>query len=101
MGGADPAEIKTLKIKLSHKEKEIRDLQQKLKDQSVFNDKKDKAVKEAEQERDALAVQVDALKAKLKENNIEFDGKVAGDGKSKIPGAQISSTLIEQYKSKL
>jgi hypothetical protein len=31
-GGADPGEIKTLKIKLSHKEKEIRELQQKLKD---------------------------------------------------------------------
>lgn len=53
--------MKDLKIKLSHKEKEIRELQQKLKDQQVFMDKKDRMVKEAEQERDTLAVQVDAL----------------------------------------
>lgn len=37
-GGASAGEVKDLKIKLSHKDKEIRELQQKLKDQQVFLD---------------------------------------------------------------
>lgn len=41
----------------------------------MFLDKKDKIVKETEQERDNFTVQIDAMQAKLKENNIEFDGK--------------------------
>lgn len=41
-GGANPQEVKELKIKLSHKEKEIRELTQKLRDNQVYLDQKDK-----------------------------------------------------------
>jgi hypothetical protein len=67
-------------------------------------DKKDKMVKEAEQERDSLAVQVDALQAKLKDNNIEFETKSPVKTAEKKEGggaAPISNTLMEQYKAKL
>ena len=50
-GSASAGEVKELKIKLSHKEKEIRELQQKLKDQQVFLDQKDRQLREAEKER--------------------------------------------------
>lgn len=81
-GSANPAEVKDLKIKLSHKDKEIRELQQKLKDQQVFLDKKDKQLKEVEKERDNLLLSNESLNAKadsmaetLKKNNVEFDNK--------------------------
>ena len=35
-GGANPQEVKELKIKLSHKDKEIRELTQKLRDNQVY-----------------------------------------------------------------
>lgn len=35
-GGANPQEVKELKIKLSHKEREIRELNQKLEDNKVY-----------------------------------------------------------------
>lgn len=54
-------------------------------------------VKEAEQERDALAVQVDALQAKLKDNNIEFETKSPAKPAEKKEGGApaVSSTLME------
>ena len=79
---ASPGEVKELKIKLSHKDKEIRELQQKLKDQQVFLDGKDRQLKEVEKERDNLAIQNETLSAKadsmaetMKQNNVEFDNK--------------------------
>ena len=74
-GAASAGEVKELKIKLSHKEKEIRELQQKLKDQQVFLDQKDRQLREAERERDNLALQSESMAEKLKTNNIEFDLK--------------------------
>lgn len=74
-GSANAGEVKDLKIKLSHKEKEIRELQQKLKDQQVFLDQKDRQLREAEKERDNLALQSESMADKLKTNNIEFDAK--------------------------
>jgi len=64
-----------LKIKLSHKDREIRELQQRLKDQQVFLDQKDKQLKEVEKERDNLALKSESMAEKLKTNNIEFDSK--------------------------
>jgi len=60
-GSANPAEVKDLKIKLSHKDKEIRELQQKLKDQQVFLDQNDKQLKEAEKERDLAALKSESM----------------------------------------
>ena len=50
-------------------------LQQKLKDQQVFIDQKDRQLREAEKERDNLALQSESMADKLKTNNIEFDTK--------------------------
>lgn len=74
-GGANPQEIKELKIKLSHKEKEIRELTQKLRDNQVYLDNKDKQLKELTTECDSLNLKCEAMAAKLKENNVEFDAK--------------------------
>lgn len=60
-GGASAGEVKDLKIKLSHKDKEIRELQQKLKDQQVFLDQKDRQLKEAEKESDNLRIQNESI----------------------------------------
>ena len=81
-GTASAGEVKELKIKLSHKDKEIRELHQKLKDQQVFLDQKDRQLKEVEKERDGLALQSETMAAQnekmaeaLKQNNVEFDNK--------------------------
>ena len=95
VGGANPQEVKDLKIKVSHKDKEIRELQAKLKNQQVFLDQKDKLLKEGEQERDNLMMQNEAMGAKLKENNLEIDGK------GMQQKAAVSSNLVDQYKAKL
>jgi len=67
--------VRELKIKLSHKDREIRDLQQKLKDQQVFLDLRDGQLREAEKERDSLTLKADAMGKALKTNNVEFDAK--------------------------
>ena len=81
-GTASAGEVKDLKIKLSHKDKEIRELQQRLKDQQVFLDQKDRQLKEVEKERDTLGLQNETMAAQhekmvetLKQNNVEFDSK--------------------------
>ena len=107
---ASPGEVKELKIKLSHKDKEIRELQQKLKDQQVFLDGKDRQLKEVEKERDNLAIQNETLSAKadsmaetMKQNNVEFDSKqfeAKQGAASGADGAQ-KQGLIDAYKQKL
>ena len=67
--------MRELKIKLSHRDREIRELQQRLKDQQLFLDKKEKQVVELEKERDNLALKSESMSEKLKTNNIEFDSK--------------------------
>ena len=67
--------MRELKIKLSHKDKEIRELTQKLKDQQVFLDQKDKHLKEAEKERDNLVLKTEAMSEKMKAGGVDFDGK--------------------------
>lgn len=74
-GSSDPGEVRELKIKLSHRDREIRELQQRLKDQQLFLDKKEKQVSELEKERDNLALKSESMSEKLKSNNIEFDSK--------------------------
>jgi hypothetical protein len=74
-GSADPTELKELKIKLSHRDREIRELTQRLKDQQLFLDKKEKQVLELEKEKDSLALKSESMAEKLKTNNIEFDNK--------------------------
>lgn len=108
-GAASAGEVKDLKIKLSHKEKEIRELQQKLKDQQVFLDQKDRQLQEAEKERDALGLQNETLAAQkekmvetLKQNNVEFDAKqfeakAGGSASAEAP----KQSLIDAYKAKL
>ena len=72
-GGASAQDVKELKIKLSHREKEIRELTQKVKDNEVFTKRKDADLKEAEKERDALTQKCEAMLEQLKSNNIEFN----------------------------
>ena len=74
-GSADPGEVKELKIKLSHRDREIRELTQRLKDQQLFLEKKEKLVSELEKEKDTLALITESMAEKLKSNNIEFDSK--------------------------
>ena len=74
-GSADPNELRELKIKLSHRDREIRELNQRLKDQQLFLDKKEKQVAELEKERDNLALKSESMGEKLKSNNIDFDSK--------------------------
>lgn len=102
--------MKDLKIKLSHKEKEIRELQQKLKDQQVFLDQKDRQLKEAEKERDNLTIQNEMLNAKaesmaetMKQNNVEFDSKQFEAKQAAATGAEAAEkkSLIDAYKQKL
>lgn len=102
-GSASAGEVKELKIKLSHKEKEIRELQQKLKDQQVFLDQKDRQLREAEKERDNLALQSESMAEKLKTNNIEFDTKQfeAKPGGGQSAEVAQKQGLIEAYKAKL
>lgn len=109
-GTASAGEVKELKIKLSHKDKEIRELNQKLKDQQVFLDQKDRQLKEVEKERDALMLQNETMTAQkekmvetLKQNNVEFDSKQfeAKAGGSTAAEVAQKQGLIEAYKAKL
>ena len=102
-GGANPQAVKDLKIKISHKDREIRELTQKLKDQQVFLDKKDKYIKEVEQERDNLALKSESMQEKLKANNIEFDAKKFESKPGEMPNKEFAQNmnLIDQYKAKL
>lgn len=110
-GSANPTEVKELKIKLSHKDKEIRELKQKLQDQQVFLDQKDRLLKEVEKERDNLIQSNETLNAKadsmaetMKKNNVQFDAKQfeakqsAGSGGAEATQKQ---NLIDAYKQKL
>jgi hypothetical protein len=100
LGGANPQEVKDLKIKLSHKDKEIRELKSKLGNQQVFLDEKTRQIKEVEIERDSMMIKIDAMAKKLKESNIEFEDPNAGKTIGK-PNNALSNTLLEQYKGKL
>lgn len=97
-GGANPQEVRELKIKLSHREKEIRELTQKLRDNEVFLKRKDAELKEAEKERDALSQKCEAMLEQLKSNNVEFNEKAF---EPKDGGAAPKGSLLEQYKAKL
>ena len=102
-GGANPAEVRELKIKLSQRDRELRDLQQKLKDQQIIIDQRDKTIKEIEKEKDNITLKSESMAEKLKSNNIEFDGKdfEAKPGQGQSQEAAQKSGLIDQYKLKL
>lgn len=74
-GSANPAEVRELKIKLSQRDRELRELQQKLKDQQLIIDQRDKTIKEIEKEKDNITLKAESMGEKLKANNIEFDSK--------------------------
>ena len=59
---------------MSHKDKEIRELTQKLKEQAAVMDKKDKLLKETEREKDSLTLKIEAMTEHMKSNSVEFDG---------------------------
>lgn len=96
-GGANPAEVRELKIKLSQRDRELRELQQKFKDQQIIIDQRDKTIKEIEKEKDNITLKSESMAEKLKSNNIEFDGKdfESKAGEAQSPDAAQKSGLID------
>jgi len=96
-GSANPAEVRELKIKLSQRDRELRELQQKLKDQQLIIDQRDKTIKEIEKEKDNITLKSEAMAEKLKTNNIEFDTKdfEAKTGQAQSQEAAQKSSLID------
>ena len=96
-GSANPAEVRELKIKLSQRDRELRELQQKLKDQQLIIDQRDKTIKEIEKEKDNITLKSEARAEKLKTNNIEFDTKdfEAKTGQAQSQEAAQKSSLID------
>jgi chromosome segregation ATPase len=100
-GSGSSQDVKDLKIKLSHKERELRELQQKLRDQQIFLDKTKKQLQETEKEKDQLALKSEAMAEKLKSNNIEFDSNQFEGKAAASSEVGQKSSIIDQYKAKL